>query len=156
MYIGKVNPGDKLTGIIVGVDYDEILVDTGTKYTGYVKRKDIMVEPSVPLSTLFQAGEKHEFIVNKIDDVAGIIKLKPADLHYEKSTKKNQTIVNDVIGRIQNELTGMKPSLISEIALSVYAQLEKNYGSENQELRNRVSELEKRVLQLEDIIDRLI
>ena len=49
----------------------------------------------------------------------------------------------------------MKPSLISEITLSVYTQLEKSYNSENQELKNRISELEKRILQLENIIDKL-
>ena len=67
----------------------------------------------------------------------------------------NKTVVTEVMSLVQENLTQMKPALISEIAISVYSQLEKGVSAENAGLKRRVNELEERVKYLETMIDKL-
>lgn len=175
----KVKVFDKLyaemlvTGLVVAVNNTEAIVDLGTKHTGYVALGDLTYDPSKKPSDIAHVGDEFEFIVLRVNDAEGTARLRLASLEREreelerqkeiqrqelkrqKEKQRQAAIVNDVLSQVQENLSAMKPWLISEIANSVYSQLETKLIDENIALKDRVSELEKRILQLERIIDKL-
>lgn len=146
-----INKGEIVKGIIKSIYFNEIYVDLGIKYNGYngiVNRYNMNTND-------INIGDEREFIVIKWSNSEGIYYLEEKEHYIKHKNMTKNSSVNEVISHVQKKLSEMKPSLISEITLSVYTQLEKSYNSENQELKNRISELEKRILQLENIIDKL-
>lgn len=157
-----IRTGTRVRGIVVSVDYSEVTVDLGTHYIGYITLHDLTIDLSKKANDIVQVGDEIIADVIKVNDAEGIVQLRSIDItkqleeqKHQKEEHRNEIIANKVIAQVQDNLTAMKPSLISDIAFTVYSQLEKNVYSENAELKLRVSELEKRVLHLESIIDGL-
>lgn len=153
----KLHNGEFVKGIIVGVGNSEITVDCGTPHTCYVKANHLIKDPSE-----YFVGDEIEAVVNRVCDADGVADLIEEDYYkhlneMKKQSKqqRNSSIVNEVMSQVQENLTQMKPALISEIAISVYSQLEKGVSAENAELKRRVNELEERVKYLETMIDKL-
>lgn len=146
--------GEVVKGYIAAIAQEELIVDIGTKHTGYAKRKEV-TDKMCSLSQIFSIGDELEFIIKKVNNRDGIVWLTLKSYIDKLNQKKNHHIVDNVISQVQNGLSEMKPAIISEIVSSVYEHIEKSNDFENQALRKRISELEERVAQLETIIDRI-
>lgn len=71
----KIHTGEKVKGIVVGVDNAEITVDLGTKYTGYVKLEDLTDDPAKKPEDIVKVGDEIELIVIKVNDADGTAQL---------------------------------------------------------------------------------
>ncbi len=67
----KIHTGEKVKGIVVGIDNAEITVDLGTKHTGYVKLEDLTDDTTKKPSDLVSIGDEIELIVIKVNDAEG-------------------------------------------------------------------------------------
>lgn len=157
----RLHVGEMVKGLVVALDNTEAIVDLGTTLTGYVPIEGLTRDYSKKPADIVGVGDELELIVLNINDAEGTALLRLASLDSQREELKRQNkqtqslIVNDVLSQVQENLSAMKPGLISEIAISVYSQLETKMMNENMALKTRVNELEKRLLQLERIIDKL-
>ena len=158
----KIHTGEKVKGTVVAVNNTEAIVYLGTKHTGYVALDDLTDDSTKKPSDIAHVGDEFEFIALSVNDAEGTAHLRLASLEREreelerqKEKQRQAAIVNDVLSQVQENLSAMKPDLISEIVVSVYSQIETKMMDENIALKGRVCELEKRLLQLERIIDKL-
>lgn len=71
----KIHTGEKVKGIVVGVDNAEITVDLGTKHTGYVKLEDLTDDPAKKPEDIAKIGDEIELIVIKVNDAEGTVQL---------------------------------------------------------------------------------
>lgn len=71
----KIHTGEKVKGIVVGVDNAEITVDLGTKHTGYVKLEDLTDDPAKKPEDVAKVGDEIELIVIKVNDAEGTAQL---------------------------------------------------------------------------------
>lgn len=71
----KIHTGEKVKGIVVGVDNAEITVDLGTKHTGYVKLEDLTDDPAKKPEDIAKVGDEIELIVIKVNDAEGTAQL---------------------------------------------------------------------------------
>lgn len=71
----KIHTGEKVKGIVVGVDNAEITVDLGTKHTGYVKLEDLTDDPAKKPEDIVKVGDEIELIVIKVNDADGTAQL---------------------------------------------------------------------------------
>lgn len=152
---GKLRPGIKVKGIIVAIDISKVTVYLGTEFSGYCKLQDLIIDTQKKPSDILSIGNELDFIIISVDYVNKTIQLKIEDLDKQQYHKHNSSLANEVMSQVQEKLTQMKPALISEIAISVYSQLEKGLAAENAELKNKVSELEQRIKHLESLVDKM-
>ncbi|MCM1006833.1 MAG: bifunctional 4-hydroxy-3-methylbut-2-enyl diphosphate reductase/30S ribosomal protein S1 [Ruminococcus flavefaciens] len=71
----KIHTGEKVKGIVVGVDNAEITVDLGTKHTGYVKLEDLTDDQAKKPEDIAKVGDEIELIVIKVNDAEGTAQL---------------------------------------------------------------------------------
>lgn len=111
-----LNTGEVVRGVIRSVYPNEIIVDLGTKCTGLVSSSDIDTDK-------ISIGDEREFIIIKVSDADGICYLEEKE-HYmkRKNMIDNNTIkeicdvvTEEVINKIRQELSAMKPELIQAI-----------------------------------------
>lgn len=111
-----LNTGEVVRGVIRSVYPNEIIVDLGTKCTGLVSSSDIDTDK-------ISIGDEREFIIIKVSDADGICYLEGKE-HYmkRKNMIDNNTIkeicdvvTEEVINKIRQELSAMKPELIQAI-----------------------------------------
>lgn len=138
IYEGKI-----VDGVVRSISYyhDQFIVDIGSIYTCTVD--SILFHgdkfPSV--------GDTIKLVVLKVDDKRGMVELKPyrpEEQYKPKEKPKNESeIEKRIIDKISTELSQMKPALITEIALSVYTRVEKQYAEKIKTLEDRVAYLER-------------
>lgn len=61
----RVEPGDRLTGLVVGVTDDEVFLDFGIKSPGLI--------PRLQCPDGVERGDKLEVVVNQVDEAAGLV-----------------------------------------------------------------------------------
>ncbi|HBN10382.1 MAG TPA: bifunctional 4-hydroxy-3-methylbut-2-enyl diphosphate reductase/30S ribosomal protein S1 [Ruminococcus sp.] len=71
----KIHTGEKVTGKIVKVDNNEVIVDLGTKHTGYVSLDELTNDPDKKPSDIVSVDDEVEFIVLKVNDQEGTAQL---------------------------------------------------------------------------------
>jgi len=71
----KIHTGEKVKGIVVSIDNNEITVDLGTKHTGYVKLEELTDDTSKKPADIVSIGEEIELIVIKVNDADGTAQL---------------------------------------------------------------------------------
>ncbi len=71
----KIHTGERIKGIIVGVNNSEAIVDIGTKHTGFVSLSELTSDPTKKPADVVSVGEEVELIVIKINDQDGIATL---------------------------------------------------------------------------------
>lgn len=158
--------GQIVKGVVKSVDNSGVSVDLGNQISGFATVYNLTLDVDTPLNYLFSIGDKIQFRVLNTDEYTGIVNLRSIDLDMQieeerkrakeqKEQERISVIVDEVLSQVQDNLSAMKPGLISEIAASVYSKIETKMMDENIALKERVCELEKRLLQLEGIIDKL-
>ncbi|MBE6842084.1 MAG: bifunctional 4-hydroxy-3-methylbut-2-enyl diphosphate reductase/30S ribosomal protein S1 [Ruminococcus sp.] len=71
----KIHTGERIKGIIVGVNNSEAIVDIGTKHTGFISQAELTNDPTKKPADVVSVGEEVDLIVIKINDQDGIATL---------------------------------------------------------------------------------
>lgn len=157
--------GQIVKGVVKSVDNSGVSVDLGNHISDFATVYNLTIDVDTPLNYLFSIGDKIQFRVLNTDEFTWIVNLRSIELDIQieeerkrakeqKEQERISVIVDEVLSQVQDNLSAMKPGLISEIAVSVYSKIETKMMDENIALKERVCELEKRLLQLERIIDK--
>ena len=83
--IRNFNDGDLVSGVIVQVDRDEVLVDVGYKTEGVIPSRELSIRNDVDPSELVKVGESIEALVLQKEDKEGRLILSKKRAQYEKA-----------------------------------------------------------------------
>jgi 4-hydroxy-3-methylbut-2-enyl diphosphate reductase len=70
----KIYRGNRVHGIITGINNTEVTVDIGTKHTGYVSLEEFTEEADNPADAV-HVGEEYWFVITNSNDPEGIVNL---------------------------------------------------------------------------------
>ena len=105
----KIYTGEKVKGIVVGIDSNEITVDLGTKHTGYVKLDDLTDDSTKKPEDIVSIGDEIDLIVIKVNDADGTAALSKRKVDeqagYEKvvAAKESGEVLEGKVTRIVNK-----------------------------------------------------
>ncbi|MGN1410999.1 MAG: bifunctional 4-hydroxy-3-methylbut-2-enyl diphosphate reductase/30S ribosomal protein S1 [Oscillospiraceae bacterium] len=68
----KIHTGEKVTAKVVKIEDNEIIVDLGTKHTGYVSKEELTDDPKLKPSDIVKVDDDIELIVLKVNDADGV------------------------------------------------------------------------------------
>jgi len=111
------NDGDIVTGTVVKVDKDEVLVDVGYKTEGVIPSKELSIRHDVAPEDLVQVGDEVEALVQQKEDKDGRLILSKKRAQYEKAwgiTEKIKAEDGVVTGTV---IEVVKGGLIVDIGL---------------------------------------
>jgi len=83
--IRNFNDGDLVSGVIVQVDRDEVLVDVGYKTEGVIPSRELSIRNDVDPNELVKVGENIEALVLQKEDKEGRLILSKKRAQYEKA-----------------------------------------------------------------------
>lgn len=105
----KIHTGEKVKGIVVEVNSNEVTVDLGTKHTGYVKLEDLTDDSTKTPADIVSVGDEIELIVIKVNDAEGTVALSKRKVDeqagFEKITKAYEegTILEAAVQHVVNK-----------------------------------------------------
>ncbi len=78
--IKTLNTGDKVTGIVTGINANEVQIDLGTKHAGYIPYNEVSADPSVKAEDILKVGDEIEVFVVRVNDQDGTCQLSKKKL----------------------------------------------------------------------------
>ncbi|MDR2748743.1 MAG: 30S ribosomal protein S1 [Bifidobacteriaceae bacterium] len=109
--ISNFKDGDFLTGSVIRIGFDEVLLDVGYKTEGVIPTKELSVDPDVNPNELLKVGEKIEALVLQKEDDEGRLILSRKRAVWEHAWKdleiikeKNSVITGKVIDVVRGGL----------------------------------------------------
>ncbi|MDE5583486.1 MAG: bifunctional 4-hydroxy-3-methylbut-2-enyl diphosphate reductase/30S ribosomal protein S1 [Ruminococcus sp.] len=102
----KIHTGEKVKGIVVSVNNTEVVVDLGTKHTGYVKFEDLTDDQSKKPEDIVSVGDEIDLVVIKVNDAEGTVSLSKRKVDeqagYETilKAKEEGTVLEGVVQHI--------------------------------------------------------
>ena len=99
----KIYTGKRVSGIVTAVNATEVIVDIGTKHTGYIPQSELSSDPNAKPSDVVSVGDEIDVIVTKINDVEGIVYLSKKQIDAQKgydeikAAAENDTTVSGVV-----------------------------------------------------------
>ncbi|MGN0601538.1 MAG: bifunctional 4-hydroxy-3-methylbut-2-enyl diphosphate reductase/30S ribosomal protein S1 [Oscillospiraceae bacterium] len=102
----KIHTGMKVEGIVTAINNGEVIVDIGTKHTGYIPANELTDDPTKKPEDVVKVGETISLIVLKTNDQEGIVTLSKkkvdAALGFEKvvAAKEADTVLEGVVTNI--------------------------------------------------------
>ncbi len=91
----KINNGDVVEGIVLGVKEDEIILNIGYKSEGIITRSEYTNTPNLDLTTVVNVGDKMQAKVLKVNDGEGQVSLTYKRLAAEKGNKRLEEAFNN-------------------------------------------------------------
>ena len=85
--------GDILTGSIVKIDRDEVLVDIGYKSEGVIPSKELSIRHDVDPSEVSELGEVDEALVLQKEDKEGRLILSKKRAQYERAWTRIEEVM---------------------------------------------------------------
>ena len=115
--IKNFNDGDLVSGIVVQVDREEVLLDIGYKTEGVIPSRELSIRNDLDPSDIVKVGDRVEALVLTKEDKEGRLILSKKRAQYEKAwgeieEKKNRDEV--VVGTV---IEVVKGGLIVDIGL---------------------------------------
>jgi len=104
----KVHRGQRVKGIVVGINPSELQIDLGTKHAGFVPADEFTQNGTVALSDAVKIGDEVELEVTKVNDQEGYVLLSKQRIDSYKgfeeilSAKENGTNVEGVVFEVVN------------------------------------------------------
>lgn len=104
----KVHRGQRVKGIVVGINPSELQIDLGTKHAGFVPADEFTSNGTVKLEDAVKVGDEVELEVTKVNDQEGYVLLSKQRIDsykgYEEivSAKENNTAVEGVVFEVVN------------------------------------------------------
>ncbi len=80
----KIYTGKRVSGIVTAVNSTEVIVDIGTKHTGYIPSSELSNDPTAKANEVVSVGDEIDVIVTKINDVEGIVTLSKKQVDAQK------------------------------------------------------------------------
>lgn len=80
----KIYTGKRESGVVTAVNSTEVIVDIGTKHTGYIPLSELSNDPNVKPSDVVKVGDVIDVIVTKVNDVEGIATLSKKQVDAQK------------------------------------------------------------------------
>ncbi len=105
----KIYTGKRVSGIVTAVNPTEVIVDIGTKQTGYIPQAELSSDPNVKPSDVVSVGDEIDVIVTKINDVEGIVYLSKKQVDAQKGYDEVKKAAEDgtaVSGVVTNVIKG--------------------------------------------------
>lgn len=109
-----INNGDRVKGIVVGINPSEVKVDLGAKYSGFITKDNYSSDPSLDLMTAVSVGDEIECIALRVNDIEGTVALskKKVDAlagleRLEKACEEKETLEGKVVEVTTGGLTVM-------------------------------------------------
>ena len=102
----KIHTGMKVEGIVTAINNGEVIVDIGTKHTGYIPSSELTDDPTLKPEDIVKVGEKVDLIVLKTNDQEGIVTLSKkkvdAALGFEKivAAKEADTVLTGTVTNV--------------------------------------------------------
>ncbi len=115
----KIYTGKRESGVVTAVNNTEVIVDIGTKHTGYIPLSELSNDPNVVPSDVVKVGDVIDVIVTKVNDVEGIATLSKKQIDaqkgfeevkkaYEEGTVLSGTVTNVIKGGVIVVSGGMR------------------------------------------------
>ena len=70
-----ITTGDRVKGIVVGVNPAEVKVDLGTKQSGFITKDNFSADPAIDLMTAVNIGDEIDCVALRVNDIEGTIAL---------------------------------------------------------------------------------
>ena len=105
--IKNFNDGDLVTGVVVQVDRDEVLLDIGYKTEGVIPSRELSIRNDLDPSELVKIGEQIEALVLQKEDKEGRLILSKKRAQYEKiegKKERDEVVVGTVIEVVKGGL----------------------------------------------------
>ncbi|HBQ52209.1 MAG TPA: 30S ribosomal protein S1 [Acidimicrobium sp.] len=109
--IKNFNDGDLVTGIVVQVDRDEVLLDIGYKTEGVIPARELSIRHDLDPSELVKVGDRVEALVLQKEDKEGRLILSKKRAQYEKAwgeiegkKERDEVVVGTVIEVVKGGL----------------------------------------------------
>lgn len=122
----KIHNGERVKGLVVKVNDTDIIVDVGTKHTGYVSLNELTNDPTKKPADLVKEGEEVDLVVIKINDQDGIVTLSKRkvdeQLGFEKVIKANEEKAI-LEGTVQRTVNGGVIALYEGVRIFIPASL---------------------------------
>ncbi len=67
--------GDRVKGVVVGVNPAEVKVDLGTKQSGFITKDNYSADPNIDLMTAVNIGDEIDCVALRVNDIEGTIAL---------------------------------------------------------------------------------
>lgn len=80
----KVYTGKRVSGVVTSVNNTEVIVDIGTKHTGYIPMSELSNDPNAKPQDVVKVGDEIDVIVTKVNDVEGIVNLSKKQVDAQK------------------------------------------------------------------------
>jgi len=107
-----INNGDRVKGIVVGVDPSEVKVDLGAKYSGFITRDNFSADSSLDLTAAVSVGDEIECIALRVNDIEGTVALSKKKVDamvgfekLEKACEEKATLEGKVVEVTNGGLT---------------------------------------------------
>ena len=120
MVDGTINPfdeGDLVTGTIVKIDHDEVLLDIGFKSEGVIPVRELSIRKDVDPGEIVNVGDQIEALVLQKEDKEGRLILSKKRAEYERawiSVEEKFNAGTNVVGEV---IEVVKGGLILDIGL---------------------------------------
>jgi len=124
--IVKINNGDVVEGIVLGVKEDEIILNIGYKSEGIITRNEYTNTPNLDLTTVVKVGDKMQAKVLKVNDGEGQVALTYKRLAAEKGNKRLEEAFNNhevLSAKVAAVLNGGLSVIVDEARVFVPASL---------------------------------
>ena len=105
----RIHTGEKVKGLVVAVNNTEVIVDLGTKHTGYVSLDDLTDDASKKPADIVSVGDEIELIVIKVNDQEGTATLSKRKVDeqagFEKIVKAKEegTVLEGTVQHVVNK-----------------------------------------------------
>ncbi len=105
----KIHTGEKVKATVVSVNNTEVVVDLGTKHTGYVALDDLTDDVTKKPEDIVSVGDEIELIVIKVNDAEGTASLSKRKVDeqagYEKivKAKEEKIILEGTVQHVVNK-----------------------------------------------------
>lgn len=80
----KIYTGKRVSGVVTAVNSTEVIVDIGTKHTGYIPLSELSSDPNAKPEDVVKVGDTIDVIVTKVNDTEGIVMLSKKQVDAQK------------------------------------------------------------------------
>ncbi|MCD7771484.1 MAG: bifunctional 4-hydroxy-3-methylbut-2-enyl diphosphate reductase/30S ribosomal protein S1 [Oscillospiraceae bacterium] len=105
----KIYTGKRVSGVVTAVNSTEVIVDIGTKHTGYIPLSELSADPNAKPEDVVKVGDTIDVIVTKLNDVEGIAMLSKKQVDAQKGyddVKKAYESGEVLTGTVTNIIKG--------------------------------------------------
>ena len=121
-----IRTGEVVTGKVIDVKPECILLNIGYKSDGIISRADYSADNSIDLTTVVKVGDELEAKVRKVNDGEGLVVLSHRDILTEKNNQKIQEAFENkevLTGTVEKAVSGGLSVIYDGVKLFVPASL---------------------------------